>query len=59
MTGLFARVRLRIKLASDRRELLRRRAQKLEIQRQTQAHYREVTASTVEVSEANGPQRRA
>jgi hypothetical protein len=59
MIGLFARVRLRIKLASDRRELLKGKARKLEIQRQTQAHYREVTASTPEVSDTNEPQRRA
>jgi hypothetical protein len=59
MTGLFARVRLQIKLASDRRGLLRVKARQLEIQRQTQAHYREVTASTAEVGETKGPQRRA
>jgi hypothetical protein len=59
MTGLFARVRLRINLALDRRELLRVKARQLEIQRQTQAHYLEVTASTAEAGDTKGPPRRA
>jgi hypothetical protein len=43
----------------DRRELLKVKARQLEIQRQTQAHYREVTASTAEAGDTKGPPRRA
>jgi hypothetical protein len=59
MSDFFARFRLRMKLASDRRELLRVQARRLEIQRQTQAHYRAVTGLPAEADETKGPQRRA
>jgi hypothetical protein len=48
VSGILARLQLRVKLASERREGLRLRARRVELQKQTQAHYREVTAAKSE-----------